>query len=188
MPKYSSILSGVIIFAYPLAVYWGVSSFGIGSSAIVIAGLFLFRFFCPPITKTVVKYAKAVRFLAAVGVILASLSWLMQDSRWFLYYPVAVNLIFLALFSYSLIQPPSMIERFARLKEPDLPESGVKYTRMITKIWCLFFFLNGLAALYTSVVSSLEVWTLYNGFISYLLIGFLVSGEYFYRVYYLKRF
>src|SRR3546814_9842236 len=74
-----------------------------------------------------------------------------------------------ALFFLSLLQPPSMIERFARIVEPNLPETGVWYTRQVTKIWCAFFVLNGAAALYTSTVASMEIWTLYNGSIAYAL-------------------
>ena len=36
-------------------------------------------------------------------------------------YPVLVNAALLGVFAYSLISPPSMIERFARIREPDLP-------------------------------------------------------------------
>lgn len=187
MSKYVSIVAGVAIIAYPLAVYWGVSSFGIGSAALFIACLFIFRFCFPPVSSALSKYSNAIRFLAVIGFTLAILSWLMHDALWFRYYPVAVNLIFLVLFGFTLFKPPSMIERFARLKEPDLPESGVKYTKKVTLVWVVFFICNGMVALYTVLIADFEVWTLYNGFISYLFIGLLAAGEYCFRRYYLKR-
>jgi uncharacterized membrane protein len=187
MPKYIAFVSSLMIIVYPFAVYWGVSSLGIGCSALVIAGLFLLRFFFPPVSNNFSNYIRAVRVLAASGVALALLSWAMHDTQWFRYYPVAVNLIFLVLFGYSLFRPPSMIERFARVKNPDLPESGVNYTRRVTGLWCVFFLCNGLAALYTAAAATFKIWVLYNGLISYLLIGALLAGEYCFRLYCLKR-
>ncbi len=187
MSRFASIIAGAAILAYPLAVYWGLSSFGIGSTAFVVACLFLLRLFVPSGSSALSKYVIVIRSLAVIGFSLALVSWLMQEAQWFCYYPVVVNLIFLLLFSYTLLSPPSMVERFARLREPDLPESGVKYTKNVTLIWCFFFVFNGSVALYTVFVGDLKLWTLYNGFISYLLIAALAAGEYCFRHYYRKR-
>ena len=100
---------------------------------------------------------------------------------------VAVNFILLGVFAYSLIFPPSMVEKFARIKEPNLSEAGVKYTRVVTWIWCGFFMVNGSVALYTALIAGIEVWTLYNGLVSYLLIGTLIVSEYLFRQFYLRR-
>lgn len=80
-----------------------------------------------------------------------------------------------------------MIERFARLHEPDLPESGVRYTRKVTFVWCAFFILNGAAALWTALQASLELWALYNGLIAYVLMGALLGGEFLVRGFVRKR-
>jgi uncharacterized membrane protein len=102
-------------------------------------------------------------------------------------YPAAVNAGMLLLFALSLIYPPSMAERFARLREPELPAAGVRYTRKLTQIWCLFFVANGSFAVLTALYSSREFWALYNGFIAYLLIGALFLGESLYRRCHLAR-
>ena len=70
----------------------------------------------------------------------------------------------LLLFGLSLLYPPSMAERFARLREPDLPPAGVRYTRQLTQIWCVFFVANGAAAIVTAFYASREIWAWYNGF------------------------
>jgi uncharacterized membrane protein len=93
-------------------------------------------------------------------------------------YPVMVNATLLGVFAYTLMVPPSMVERLARLREPDLPASAIWYTRRVTQVWCLFFGLNGAMALITTLWASVAVWTIYNGFISYLLMGFLFAAEY----------
>jgi len=92
-------------------------------------------------------------------------------------YPVLVNMAFLAAFGISLTTPMSMVERMARLREPDLPPEGVRYTRRVTQAWCVFFVINGSIALVTSLWASEAVWSLYNGVIAYGLMGMMFGGE-----------
>lgn len=93
-------------------------------------------------------------------------------------YPVLVNIALLAAFAYSLIYPPSMIERLARLRHPQLPPRAVAYTRRVTQVWCGFFVVNGALAFWTALYASPALWSLYNGLIAYLLMGLLFAGEY----------
>ncbi|MEO6919756.1 MAG: hypothetical protein ABI171_12210 [Collimonas sp.] len=97
-------------------------------------------------------------------------------------YPVLVNLGMLAVFSYSLYAPPSIIERMARLTDPDLPVYAIAYTRRVTQVWCGFFVINGGLALFTALCCSAAVWSLYNGVVAYVLMGCLFAGEYLVRV------
>jgi uncharacterized membrane protein len=102
-------------------------------------------------------------------------------------YPVLVNTAMLGIFGYSLIFPPSMVERLARLREPDLPPEAIGYTRHVTQVWCVFFALNGSVALITALWASPATWWLYNGLIAYLLMGLLFAGEYFTRWHFKTR-
>lgn len=102
-------------------------------------------------------------------------------------YPAAMNLGLLLIFGLSLKYTPSMVERFARLREPNLPPEGVHYTRRVTQVWCAFFIGNGTIAAYTALHSSRETWALYNGLIAYLLMGILFSGEWLIRRHHLAR-
>lgn len=92
------------------------------------------------------------------------------------------GLSILAAFGYSLAKPPSMIERFARMREPNLPPFAVAYTRTVTKVWCGFFIVNGAIALGTALWATPAVWSLYNGVIAYVLMGVLFAGEYLVRL------
>ena len=96
-------------------------------------------------------------------------------------YPFAVSLTLLATFILSLLNPPSAIERLARLKEPNLSPRAVAYTRVVTKVWCVFFFINGGLALATALWMSDAAWALYNGLLSYLAMGCLFSVEWIIR-------
>ncbi len=95
-----------------------------------------------------------------------------------LYYPVLVNSALFVLFTVSLVRPPSVIERIARLRDPELPPAAVVYTRRVTIVWTVFFALNGATALYTALFTPLETWALYNGLIAYVLIGTLFAVEF----------
>ncbi len=98
------------------------------------------------------------------------------------FYPVLINFSLLFWFAASLRHPPPIIERLARLQHPDLPPEGVRYTRKVTQVWCLFFLFNGLAALVTSLWCSMACWTLYNGVIAYILMALLMTVEYLIRL------
>jgi uncharacterized membrane protein len=92
-------------------------------------------------------------------------------------YPASISASMLILFGTTLLRPPTMVERFARLRNPELSPAGVRYTRRVTEAWCLFFALNGALAVYTALYASREAWALYNGFIAYILMGTLFAGE-----------
>lgn len=96
-------------------------------------------------------------------------------------YPVAVNLGLLASFGWSLWQGPPVVERLARLREPELPPHAVRYTRRVTQVWCVFFIVNAGLSLATALWCSQAVWALYNGAIAYGLMGTLFAVEWWVR-------
>ncbi|MCH7317998.1 septation protein IspZ [Acinetobacter sp. ANC 5659] len=118
--------------------------------------------------------------LTGLAIICGGLSLILKDHAWLKLYPVDMSLGALIIFALTLYRPPSMIERFARLVEPDLPASGVVWTRKVTVVWCFFFAINAMIALVT-VFAPMKYWIIYNGFVSYLLMGILFLGEYILR-------
>src|SRR5690606_15152058 len=98
--------------------------------------------------------------------------------RW---YPVLVNLVMLGVFGITLIYGPPLIERLARLREPELPPKAVRYTRRVTQVWVLFFIFNATLATLLTLWAPLSWWTLYNGLSAYLLMGLLFAGEWLVR-------
>jgi len=106
----------------------------------------------------------------------------MGDSQhWLRLYPVLINAMLLCTFGLSLKVGPPVIERIARLRFPELPPEGVRYTRKVTQVWCGFFALNGTIATALALCGPWEWWTLYNGAISYALMGTLMLGEWWLR-------
>jgi uncharacterized membrane protein len=97
-------------------------------------------------------------------------------------YPILVNLAFASAFALSLAFPPTAIERIARLREPEPSAEAVAYMRKVTVVWLAFFLVNAAISGWTAVGASLEIWTLYNGFIAYLAVGALFAAEYLVRL------
>lgn len=121
---------------------------------------------------------KIISFLLAAFFCFSLTASLPQAMYW---YPVLVNLLMLTTFACSLRQPPSAIERLARLQTPDLPAVAIRYTYRLTQIWCLFFIVNGSIAALLALLRHYQAWALYTGLISYLLMGILLGGEWLYR-------
>ncbi len=96
-------------------------------------------------------------------------------------YPIAVNLGLLAVFASSLRQGPSVIERLATLRSGPLGPEAVRYTRAVTRAWCLFFPLNAAASLLSAFAFGGRYWALYNGFLAYMGMGLMFSGEWLVR-------
>jgi len=175
MSRLLTILSAVVLLAYPFAVYFGIDKFGLSMVGILLIAALGVRLLS--VQRSQLKELKYVAQITALtGISLVGLGILFKQHGWLTFYPVIVNLCMLIVFATSLKQPQTIIERLARLQEPELPQSGIEYTRKVTIVWCLFFVFNGLTALYTCF-QPLEVWTLYNGLISYVLAGSLFASE-----------
>lgn len=168
----------VLLVLYPLLVYVGLQQLGPRILATILLAAALFRLVIAKATGQALGNSNWLLFAAAAatGVTLATGSVLGLK-----FYPVLVSAVMLAVFGYSLWRPPSMIERFARLQQADLPEQAIPYTRKVTWVWCGFFVINGAIATAT-VFASDQIWALYNGLLSYILIGLLVGGEYLLRL------
>lgn len=167
------VLMGGLTLAYPVLVYLSLGRLDvrwIALGLIVLAGLRLWS-----------EKQRTWVAVAAGAVALAALTALTRAAWPLKLYPVLISLTMLAVFGYSLRYPPSAIERLARLSDPNLPPHAVAYTRRVTQVWCGFFLFNGTVALITALWASDHIWALYNGLISYGLMGLLFAGEWLLR-------
>ncbi|SDU23853.1 COG4648 family protein [Halopseudomonas salegens] len=169
MPVTLRILLGILLACWPLVVYFGHA--WLGPWPLLIAGALLLAWRLPQ--------ARGIAVFCAVG--LVGLGLLGHAELGVRAYPVAVNLIMLGVFGSSLLHGQPLVEQFARLQEPDLPAAAVAYTRRVTQAWCLFFIVNGSLAAWTALYAELSTWALYNGVISYILIGIMFAGEWMLR-------
>ena len=171
------VLITLLVIAYPLAVYFGLQWFSVRVVATLIIALLLIRL----AWMRQLHAFKGLQWPVAAGVVLALVSFLADSKLALKLYPAIVNGVMLGWFLLSLKQGPSAIERFARLQDPNLDAAGVRYTRQVTKVWCVFFLFNGSVALASAFLWSDEWWMLYNGLIAYILMGILFAGEWLVR-------
>ena len=135
------------------------------------------------------RLKKNLRLLVSAGLLLAAgLICLATGQTLFIkLYPVLMNVIFLFTFGSTLFLPPNICFRFACLAQKNLSQSHIsrrveKYCFKVTVIWCVFFILNGAAALYTVFSKSDKMWSIYNGGIAYALMGVLFAVEFLVRM------
>jgi uncharacterized membrane protein len=166
------LLAGV---AYPFVVHASLQHGSVRWIALPLAALWLAR--------AVAGNAATPggRLLPACALAFCAVIAFVDDSRWLRWYPVLINAGMFTLFAASLRHGTPVIERIARLRHPGLPPAGVAYTRRVTQVWAGFFAFNGLMAAALSLWAPWHWWTLYNGVISYVLIGLLVAGEWLLR-------
>jgi len=163
----------LLTLLYPLAIYFGLGHVQPRWLALLLLGMALAR--------AVTSRDRLWLAATAGAAVLVLFSVLGNDAMPLKLYPVLVNAVMLTVFGISLRHPPTVIERLARLQEPELSAHGVAYTRKVTWVWCGFFVLNGSIALITALWCPDKVWALYNGLIAYVLMGVLFAGEWLVR-------
>jgi uncharacterized membrane protein len=172
-------LAIALTIAYPPAVYFGLQVMQPRVLGLLLLSILLLRHW-----QTARQFMAGVErseWIAFAALCCLALGIMITNQvELLLLYPVAVSVSLLFVFGRSLIRPPSMIERIARLSEPDLPSEGIRYTRQVTWVWCAFFTVNGAIALVTAFASR-EYWALYNGLVSYILMGLLFAVEWLVR-------
>jgi uncharacterized membrane protein len=183
--RIGKLLAVAATIAYPFLVLacllvFKVSARGIGLCLLAVAALNF-------LTSSGADGGSAgrARKWGALGLSLAlvALVFATDDPLFAKLYPVIVSLTLLALFGFSLISPPTAVFRLAALRDKSLREPGPDrdkaepYCRKVTIVWCCFFVINGSIALCTALFASPVAWSVYNGFVSYLLMGALFLGE-----------
>lgn len=103
------------------------------------------------------------------------------------FYPLVINLALFFTFAVSLTTDETIIQKIARKRHGILDEDTKSYTRTLTKVWTVFIAFNTVVTAYTIWLQDLEIWSLYNGLISYLTIGILATGEIVFRHFYQQR-
>jgi len=174
------IVAALALLLYPFAVYVGLSHFDVRGAALLLLVLI-----APAAVARLKKYrsteVRALAFVPLVTVGLLAAGAALDAAGFILFVPVFVNLGLLATFGPTLRWGPPMIERFARLQEPELSDAKVSWCRIWTWIWCAFFSLNAATAAALALFAPLQWWTVYNGLIAYGLIGLLFATEFMLR-------
>ncbi|MBP3194589.1 MAG: hypothetical protein J6M05_02845 [Cardiobacteriaceae bacterium] len=177
MKRFVFFLLGLISFLYPFFWYFGREKF-FTLLAIIMACLWFIRgIYVQIFGQKIIAFSLSLFFTLL-------LFFRQQNAMYF--YPILVNFLFFLLFFSSLFREETMIEKLAKIQNPNLPQEGIIYTRKVTKIWCVFFVINAAVAGLLAIFEFYQLWAIYTGIISYLLIGILLASEYLYRKFYLR--
>lgn len=174
MSKLIRILLPLIGVLYPFLVYFGMETVPPPLFALVLAAAWLLR--APFLWRE-----PGGRWMLGVALAYCALLAASGESALLRWYPTLISLFLLLTFGLSLISGPPIIERIARLREHDLPDAAIPYTRKVTWVWVGFFVFNALVSAALTLWASLKWWTLYNGLLVYFIMGPLFIGEWLLR-------
>ena len=189
--NFFKILFGILAALYPVLIFTFLVILKLPvriiSLAVVVFGLAFFL----SLTATKKDGEKKVlswRPLLSGGLLLAAgLACFFTNQTVFLkLYSVVISVTLLFVFGSTLIFPPTIIFRFANLADKSIKgapyEKDVEsYCKKVCVVWCCFFVLNGSMAAFTAFCCSDRVWSIYNGGISYVLMGLLFAVEFIVR-------
>lgn len=173
-----AIVNGTLIGLYPVAVWVGLSYLSTRAVGLIVIA------FVVPLLALRLRRADRTTFWAILRIPLAilglvSLGIVLDDARYVLAMPVLVNVVLLATFGASLAPGAMpMIERFARMRAPDLDAARQAHCRQFTWVWSVFFVVNGATAAGLAVAAPLAWWATYTGLVAYGLMGLLFALEY----------
>ena len=75
-----------------------------------------------------------------------------------------------------------MVSRFARLEHGgELPPELARYTRILTGMWVVFFASMGSVSLGLALWGTVQAWSVFTNFVSYVLLALLFVAEYLFR-------
>lgn len=179
LPRVVKMAMGAILLGYPVAIYLAHDHF---TPSQMLAGLLILLALRSLVSAWVLRrrvtqqVALAVVLGVAAAVVLVHFGHVRM--HWLRFYPMLFDLGVAAMFFGSLFTARPLVERIARIFHPDLPPSGVRYTRRVTQAWAALMLLIALVSLYTAMAGSLRFWSLFNGLIVYAVIALAFVCEY----------
>lgn len=173
----------IAFIGYPLAVFYGVRTGRMGLwmllACVCLAPTLYFRLQRaraqangPSITAL-----RPLAMLPLVTLAMLALSATLNTRGFALATPTVINLVLLVVFGATLRTSMPMIERFARLIDPDLNDAQQRWCKQWTVGWCAFFLFNGTVAAVLAAWAPLLWWSLYTSLFAYILIGMLFASE-----------
>ncbi len=174
----------VVTVLVPFIIYCGIRFFGI---RYLLTGLF-FLYLLRSVFYLRKGMKKSQIFIFIIIAALLGLAIVLNRVSLALFTPALINLGLLLSFGSTLVFGPPLIEIFARRQVKSLSEQEVRYCRKLTGLWSLFFIINGSISLITAVAGNMEHWIIYNGFLSYIMIGLFFSIEMTYRYYRFRNY
>lgn len=163
------ILGGLVAIVYPIAVFVALQhNFSVRTLGLILLCIMLL----------VMAWRRQI-WMGILGVLLMIQAIILDQEIFLKLYPVFMNLAVCVMFAFSLKDVP-LVEKIAKKMKYEMDDNARRYARRLTIAWAMFMAFNTFASLLTVFMSD-WVWTLYNGLISYCLIGMMMLIEYFVR-------
>ena len=180
MKRLAMLLAVLFAVAYPFIVYFGLGTLGPRLLAGFLMAFTLIRYWASS------ERGLYLHLLTALVVGLCLLIMVQESAALLKIYPVLFSLGFAAAFYFSLSDEYNLIERMAMRFGSEMHDEARFYIRRLVLWWVGVLILNALISAYTALYGTLYQWTLYNGLLSYLLLGGFMLGEMCFRYYYKK--
>jgi uncharacterized membrane protein/3-hydroxymyristoyl/3-hydroxydecanoyl-(acyl carrier protein) dehydratase len=179
-------LSWVLAAASPFVLYAGIKSGRIAQTALVLVAFAALRL-VPTLLTARREHLLAALRLPLVALVSALAGVVFREPRVMLALPSLSMAAFGAVFFSSLRGVP-LVEHFARLKAARLSPAQVRYCRSVTVVWGVALVTAAMAGLALAAFASLEVWTVFTGVGSYVLVAAIFSVEYIVRKFRFREF
>lgn len=165
----NNILGGLIAVVYPIAVFVALQhNFSVRTLGLILLCVIL-----------VISAWRRNVWMGLFGVGLMATAAILNQEIFLKLYPVFMNALVCAMFAFSLRNVP-LVQRIAEKMKYKMTDESRQYARHVTIAWAVFMGLNMLVSLATVFMTD-WIWTIYNGLISYCLIGVMFIGEYLVR-------
>ncbi len=171
-----NVISTLFILASPWVLYWTLTRQDVAVAALTLAGWVVVRTIPILLSAKREQRAAALR-LPVIAAVFALLGWVSNNGTWLLVLPAATQAAFGLTFLRSLRDTP-LIEHFARMVKPELTAGELAHCRSWTRVWGYYLIVLAAIGLVLAACASLEVWTVYVGIGSYVLVGVLFAVEY----------
>ena len=124
-----------------------------------------------------------LRVVWLIVALAVSLGWHYAPSLLLYLPPAALNVAFGVFFAMTLAPGREpRIASFARLERGgELPSDLARYTRRLTWLWTVLFFVSAAIGLLLAAFAPLHVWSAFVNVASYVAVAALFVGEYLYR-------
>jgi len=178
-------LFGLITVMYPILVFCALVVFKLPVRYLSI-GIIIFA-----ITYSVINSRQykgkhtAILFISPLILcVIGVLSLCLDDSPIFIkLYPALTALAYLIIMTTSFFFPPPLayyfIDIFDKTIKTKIPkEIFDNYCFKASIVWCIFFVIDGTIAVTTAFYCSELVWGIYNGGITYCIMGLIFVGEF----------
>jgi uncharacterized membrane protein len=183
MPKLLLRSVGILLgITYPFLVYFGIQRFNASTFAIIILIALAVRGYS---TMAMLNVWQAASLIVLVTYSLVTA--ILNSQLMLLFYPVVASISIACVFFVSLKDKQPLLEKIAERMGEVINKHAQHYLYWLTFIWGILLVINGVIAAYTTFYLTLKQWALYNGFISYILLGSFFMIELIFRHFYKKH-